>query len=452
MNRANPNGPQQVVQQGVSAAQIRPTDITIRRSLDSFIPELELYRKLVDAEKRIDILTARKFSDVTEVFNKFPRKKELLRIFVYNIAENQPWQQKEGEALSGEPSWTLRIEGRLVNEKDVNDATRRKFSTLVTGIAIDLLPQEEKKPLAGDSQPGVSQQDPQQPLQPQQPQQPLQPQQPQQTQQPQPSQQPQQPPSKDNIIEWHEQQDPKAKQAEFDGLDIKRNGAKNLKAKITIQPKEYPIYLQTSSELRSLIGVAETTQHDAVYAIWQYIQLNNLQAVDDKRVINCDESLSQLFGVPRFNFKDIIALLSKHLTPNKPISIEYEIRVDRASTLGDVVIDVEVPVEDIAEQELLREESKKLVTEHDEAIKELSTKIVLGVQGLHNSHRKYQFYDKLSQDPATFLKSFTESHSKLLKILSGDEGYNEEDVRRSTFYTDDLLAENIDVLLKTNRL
>lgn len=225
-----------------------------------------------------------------------------------------------------------------------------------------------------------------------------------------------------------------------------------MKAKITIQPKEYPIYLQTSSELRSLIGVAETTQHDAVYAIWQYIQLNNLQAVDDKRVINCDESLSQLFGVPRFNFKDIIALLSKHLTPNKPISIEYEIRVDRASTLGDVVIDVEVPVEDIAEQELLREESKKLVTEHDEAIKELSTKIVLGVQGLHNSHRKYQFYDKLSQDPATFLKSFTESHSKLLKILSGDEGYNEEDVRRSTFYTDDILAENIDVLLKTNRL
>jgi chromatin remodeling complex protein RSC6 len=409
MNKQGPRGNsvQQVAQQGGAAAQGRPTDVSIPHSIDGLVPEVELYRRLQEAEKRIDILTARKFADATDSIGKIPRKKELLRIFVYNTADNQPWQ-RQGQQVSGEePSWTLRVEGRLVNGQNPDDPTRKKFSSLVSGVAVDLIPNNL---------------DPSQQI------------------------------PKENVIEWHEPQDPKAKTPEFDGLDIKRPGSENLKAKITIQPRDYPIKLKTSPELRSLVGVAETTQHDAVYAIWQYIQLNNLQAVDDKRIINCDESLSKLFRVPRFNFKEIIALLSRHLSPSKPIVLDYEIRVDKATTLGDLVIDVEVPVENFTEQEALKLESKRLVAEHDDSIKELNTKIVLGIQGLHNAHRKYQFYEKLSQDPVNFFTQFTESHSKLLKILSGDEGYNEENVRRSEFYTDELLQENVDILLKTNRI
>lgn len=403
MNRQAQRPAQQVVQQGISSAYTRPTDISIPRSIDALVPEVELYRRLQEAEKRIDVLTARKFGDGTESLGKIPRTKELLRIFIYNTAENQPWQGQESE---GEPSWTLRIEGRLVNDEG-DESTRKKFSSFVSGIAVDLIPNNLEP----------SQQIP-----------------------------------KENVIEWHEPHDPKAKGAEFDGLDIKRPGSENLRAKITIQPREYPLKLKTSPELRALVGVAETTQHDAVYSLWQYIQLNNLQAADDKRIINCDESLSKLFGVPRFNFKEVIQMLGRHLSPNKPIVLDYEIKVDRASTLGDLVIDVEVPVENFSAQEALKSETKKLVTEHDESIKELNTKIVMGIQGLHNAHRKYQFYDKLSQDPVNFFKEFTESHSKLLKILSGDEGYNEENVRKAEFYTDEVLAENVDILLKTNRL
>lgn len=412
-----------------TAAQTRPTDLTIPHSMDTLVPEVGLYRKLLDAERRVDILTARKFGDVTESLGKLPRKKELLRIFIYNTAENQPWQTGDasgsgngngngsgsgtgegGAASAGEPSWTLRIEGRLVGEKDL--ATRKKFSSLITGVAVDMLSSDAAHAQAPEAPEATHK----------------------------------------NIVEWHEPQDPKASAAEFDGLDIKRPGAENVRCKITIQPREYPLLLKTSSALRDVVGVAETTQHDAVFAVWQYIQLNNLQSPDDKRMINCDEPLSTLFGVPRFNFKEIIQLLSKHLAPNKPVVVEYEVRCDRASTLGELVIDVEVPLEDVAAQDQLKADSKRLVTEHDDAIKELGSKVALGVQALQSAHRKHTFYDRLAQNPVEFFREFTESHAKLLKILSGDEGYTEDAVRRAAFYTDELLQENVDVLLKTNRM
>lgn len=406
------NAPQQIAQQGITTMQTRPTDINIPHSIDKIVPEVELYRRLQEAEKRVDIFTSRKINDLQENINKIPRKKELLRIFISNTAENQPWQIQPGQQPNEEPSWTLRIEGRLVNKENAEDPNRRKFSSFLTGISIDLIQPQNN----GDEQ-----------------------QLPNET-------------SKENVIEWHEQNDPNVARVDFDGLDVKRQGSENIKTKITIQPKEFPIKFKVSNELSSLLGVNELTQHDAVYSIWQYIQFNNLQAPEDKRIINCDENLSKLFGVPRFNFRDLIELLSRHLSPNKPIELEYEIRVDKSSTLGDTVVDVEVPFDDIAEQESWRNESKKLITENDDSIKELNSKIVLGIQALHNSHRKYQFYDKLAQDPVNFFKDFTESHSQLLKILSGDEGYNEESVRKSDFYTDDLLSENVDLLLKTNRI
>jgi len=410
------NAPQQIAQQGITTMQTRPTDINIPHSIDKIVPEVELYRRLQEAEKRVDIFTSRKINDLQESISKIPRKKELLRIYIFNTAENQPWQLQPGQQPTEEPSWTLRIEGRLVNKDNAEDPARRKFSSFLTGISIDLFQQNNY----------TDQQQQQQPPQPDN--------------------------TKENVIEWHEQTDPSIQRVDFDGLDVKRSGTENIKTKVTIQPKEFPVKFEVSNELASLLGVSELTQHDAVYSIWQYIQFNNLQAPEDKRIINCDENLSKLFGVPRFNFRDLIELLAKHLSPKKPIELNYEIKVDKSSTLGETVIDVEVPLDDISEQEAWRNEAKNMISQHDESVKELNSKIVLGIQALHNSHRKYQFYDELSKDPVNFFKDFTESHSNLLKILSGDEGYNEESVRKSDFYTDEMLSENVNILLKTNRI
>ncbi|KAH3679320.1 hypothetical protein WICMUC_001060 [Wickerhamomyces mucosus] len=399
--------------QGITAVQSRPTNANISDSIAKIIPEVELYRKLQEAEKRIDILTARKLNNLQENINKVPLQKELLRIFIYNTATNQPWQL-QGQSLQPqtvEPEWTLRIEGRLVNDEKPEDLKRRKFSSFLSGISIDILP-NITQPQPQDSNPIP----------------------------------------RENVIEWHDPIDPNTHKVDFDGLDVKRKGAENLKTKITIQPKDLPIRLLASLELSSLLGVNEITQHDAVYSIWQYIQYNNLQAAEDKRIINCDNNLSRLFGVPRFNFSSVLELLSKHLKPKPPIEIDYEIQVNKASTLGEVVIDIEVSVQDFNTEEAIRNESKVKLNEVDNSVNELNTKIQLGLQGLNNSYRKFEFYNDLSNDPVNFLREFNESNAKLLKILSGDDHYNEYDVRKSEYYTDDLLTENIDVLLKAGRI
>ncbi|KAH3681263.1 hypothetical protein WICPIJ_007768 [Wickerhamomyces pijperi] len=407
---ANAAPPPQPIPQAV--LQTRPTNTNIPDSIASLVPEVELYRRLQEAERRIDLLTARKINDFQENLAKLPYQKQLLRVFVYNTASNQPWQVKDLPGNHGEPEWTLRIEGRLVNEEKSTDEKRRKFSSLLSGISVDILPNLTS--IDPNTQPGQT--------------------------------------VRDNIVEWSDSTDPNANRVEFDGMDIKRAGFENMKARVTIQPKDLPTRFQTSTALASLLGVSEITQHDAVYSIWLYVQENNLQASENKKLVICDSVLARLFGVPRFDFKQIISLLTPHLSPIKPIVIEYEIRVDRETTLGDVVVDIEVSMEDLTTQELIRNESRNLVNELDINIKETQNKLHLGLQGLHNAYKKYEFYDAFSQDPVRFLQNFNESNAKLLKILAGDDHYNEEDVRRADYYTDDMLAENIDVLLKTGRV
>ena len=67
---------------------------------------------------------------------------------------------------------------------------------------------------------------------------------------------------------------------------------------------------------------------------------------------------------------------------------------------------------------------------------------------------KHQFYKKFAEDPANALKEYIESTSGALKVLSGDEGFLEDTVRRSQFYKENeqILEENISVLFKHERI
>ena len=83
-------------------------------------------------------------------------KKEtgILRVFIYNTCENQPWQkqllQSEGKELpdptSAESAWTLRVEGRFLNDSNNTDndvSQNLKFSSFLSGISIDILPNSD---------------------------------------------------------------------------------------------------------------------------------------------------------------------------------------------------------------------------------------------------------------------------------------------------------------------
>ncbi|GJJ76070.1 upstream activation factor subunit UAF30 [Entomortierella parvispora] len=78
-----------------------------------------------------------------------------------------------------------------------------------------------------------------------------------------------------------------------------------------------------SNDLASVVGSAgtvgasgqiEMSRPEVVKQIWVYIKANNLQSEGDKRVINCDSKLKNLFGLEQVNCFSMNKYLSAHLT------------------------------------------------------------------------------------------------------------------------------------------
>lgn len=405
----------------------KPTEVTIPLLLDQLIPEVELYRRLTALERRLDVFTQRKWLDLQEYASKpVVPDTRVLRVFVSNTSSGQPWQ--EGET---KPQWTLKVEGRLVDEAD---GEHTKFSSLLSGILVDLVPNQHYPQLAPDKN--------------------------------------------NTIVEWHRegpQQRTAAPAQLFDGVHVTREGTRELQCVVTIQPKEYPAKWQLSNPLGQLLGVLEMTQHEVIYGVWQYIQLKGLftppAAKDedtvapvqrDARTVYCDDALFQLFGVAQFRFPQLMELLGPHMRPREAVRIDYTIDPTRANTLGECVVDI--PIEAHAEPEARRaselEALKQQYHTHDQRIAALNSKILMGVALLNQLRLKQQFYNDLADSPVEFLQQWYDSHCTNLKILAGDDGYTEENMRRSDFYTatgagpdgERLLRDNVLLLLASNRM
>ncbi|SCU92964.1 LAFA_0F13938g1_1 [Lachancea sp. 'fantastica'] len=445
----------------------QPTDSYIPSFLAAQVPELKSYKQLLEAEKKIDLYISRKKIDLFQSVSQWNNlkqnneEKQYLRIFVSNIAESQPWQGHEGDFP---PSWTLRVEGRTLDSQDVGAPDRPKFSTFLQGIAVDFKeiqnghnasPSEPNKPAEESVQ--------------QQPQQP-----PQQPQQNQPNRESNLP----SVVEWHF--DP-ANPADFDGLDIKREGSENVECNIVIQPRGTTgEWIQFSPQLSSIIGTSRGTLHEAVYSLYKYILLNDLLSDEDpvataapqpaqgsnnntngeRTIVKIDKYLAGLFTEERTSMKlaEIPAVVNRHVSPLPPVRIGYTIRVDKASTYGETVLDIEVPAktdDEVTRQGMsLLSELNQLSTALEPQMQRLNQELNLLQLQLNSSANKCQFFAKLAENPVPMLEEYIESSSRALKVLSGDDGFNEDTVRRANFYkeNENMLFENLGVLLSNGRM
>lgn len=484
--------------------------------LSELVPELHSYEKLLESERKIDVYLARKKIDLHQSVSQWNNSKssleslnkknvKYLRVFVSNIAEQQPWQDSENDIANA--TWTMRIEGRLLDTKDVQDPSRSKFSSFLQAISVDFKKvKEESKPedplAENDSEMSGTNDTNNQganilgmslPLK-----------------------------SPENAVtiqnsnmvsgalgsgndsrhdhskheivdavEWH--YDPK-NPVEFDGLDIKRPGSENVDCTITIQAKGFTgELLEFSPELAAIIGLSQGSLHEAVYSLYKYILMNELLVNDDsnvktssntssdntngeKTIVQLDDALLRL--LPKYPMNDeeptptalklseIPPLVNSHVSPIRPIKIDYTIRVDKASTYGELVFDLEVPStiqksKDSSSGPTIDEEGISLLTEFNKLTTDLNPELqeleasinTLQLQ-LNASANKYQFYKKLADDPVHFLQEYMASTANALKVLSGDEGFNEDVVRRSDFYkqNESMLFENLGVLLANGRM
>ncbi|CAI4698225.1 BGP_1a_G0046820.mRNA.1.CDS.1 [Saccharomyces cerevisiae] len=524
-----------------NASQITPTvphshpsDMVIPDHLAELIPELYSFQQLVDSEKRLDHFIHLRNLHMKRMVAQWERSKlsqeflyphlnfpnvKFLRIFISNVSENQPWQMdtnNEADLMALEnATWTMRIEGRLLDNVQANDPAREKFSSFIESIVVDFKNKEndnvpstkfnaapEENATEGPSDKKLNLNLPLQFSLP----------------------------NGDNStttntdqnnatmveetakkdmssttpklesVKW--QYDPN-NPVDFDGLDIKRVGSENVECTISILRKSSPEepFMSYSPQLTAIIGLKSGTSHDAIFSIYKYIHLNELLTNDESAFENLmgnrnnhnsntstskmlDAASSQVSIVKldtqlitllpsslkesspdTMKLTDLLSLInSTHLLPLQPIEIDYTVRVDKASTYGELVLDIEVPDVNALKFNNTQRESQIGAAELNENARELEQikpKIALQdkeitsvLSNLHESNKRYRFFKKISEDPVKALNECIASTSNALKVLSGDEGYNEDMVRRANFYKENeaMLRENIEVILSNGRM
>ncbi|KAG5621389.1 hypothetical protein H5410_006607 [Solanum commersonii] len=70
-----------------------------------------------------------------------------------------------------------------------------------------------------------------------------------------------------------------------------------------------------SPQLQKITGVAELARTEVVKRMWHYINENDLKNPSDKRIINCDDTLRELFGVDTIGMFEMNKALTKHIWP-----------------------------------------------------------------------------------------------------------------------------------------
>lgn len=382
----------------------KPTDHQLSELAKENLPDSDLYNRLHEGERRLDTVITRKWLDLQDMIGRSMRRNKVLRIFVSSAVNNQLWQNGGFESSafdfglpnsSEPPTWSLRVEGRLVDE---DPESHRLFSSMFTSIIVELTSVNSQGEEATE------------------------------------------------VVEWHEvsphSTDP---HIDFDGLDIQRRGDTVVKAKITMQLKEYPDKFKLSPQLADVLGITEESKPGVVVSLWQYMRFHKLQDVDEKRLIRCDAALKSLFGRDTLTFPEFFELLSPHLKPRDPITIDYVIDPTQELPNRDVAYDVHLQVEDPLRQELITMLDSWY--QNQGAVQTLDEQSSNDVQKINLLAEQREFYEKLVEDPAKFIQKWISSQAQDLKIIYSDRQFSEEAVRHSSFYSDEVLNQSIHLFL-----
>lgn len=367
----------------------KPTDRTLDEKVYDILPQADVFLRMQEVESTLDSLVQRKRLDLQDMIGRSMRISKTLRIFVSSQVRNQSWQQTERE-----PGWTLRVEGRLLND-DQCDGKPRAFSSMVTSVVVDL-----------HSETG------------------------------------------DEVVEWHEARLPPEQHVEFDGLDVARPGTGKVHAKVQIQLKEYPDLFKLSPQLADILGTTEESKPAVVVSLWHYIRYHQLQDVDEKRVIRCNAPLQALFKRDKIVLPQLVELLGPHLSPREPVTIEYDIDPTQDLSNRDLAFDVPIQVDHALRSELLAmlnswPQCSAMIAHNDNGI-------VQEVQTLNMLAYQHDFYREFCENPVEFINNWVASQAADLKAIYSDRQFSEEAVRHSSFYTDDLINPALHLFLGKN--
>lgn len=250
----------------------KPTDRDVPDEISEAVvgDGVERYKKLREVERRLDAVMMRKRLDISDnLQRRYTRREGILRIWISNTAEGQPWQvMEEGaenedgmfELGDNQATFRVKIEGRLLDDPEEDeadkpsDAHRPRLSHFFKAINIEF---DRDSNLQPD---GYSQ------------------------------------------IEWRKPQatsqnpniDQNSSESSFDTLEFTRKSDENINVTINLTREEKNERFRLSPELAEILDTEEEDRAGAVQGIWEYCRAMGLQEDEDKRRIICDEPLRRV--------------------------------------------------------------------------------------------------------------------------------------------------------------
>lgn len=71
--------------------------------------------------------------------------------------------------------------------------------------------------------------------------------------------------------------------------------------------------LKPSAALAAVVGADPLPRTEVISKLWVYIKEHNLQDPANKRMINADEKLKEVFGKPQVSMFEMAGLIGKHV-------------------------------------------------------------------------------------------------------------------------------------------
>ncbi|KAL2352703.1 SWI-SNF complex subunit [Cryomyces antarcticus] len=437
--------PQQIAQAQAQEAQKRELNRRqSRKPTDKNIPDdvadvtigdgVAKYRQLREAERRLDAIMMRKRLDVQDSVNRNVKEERVLRIWVSNTADGQPWQKiEEGGGMEDDgafdfgsdssATYRVKIEGRLLDaevHEAGEEATDNGAEADKDAEAVDHGSKDVKKtPPKAAPKPAQRTKlshffkainidfDRSRSLQP----------------------------DGFTSIEWKKPADARpgipnaSADANFDTLEFERQSDENINITINLVRDETPERYKLSKPLAEILDAEEEDRAGVVMGIWEYVKAMNLQEDEEHRRIQCDDRLKAVFGTDTLFFPYIPDLTLPHLTPLEPLHLPYTIRVDKdyitnpTKTVYDVLVPVPSPLRHQL-QSLGRvggaagDSYLSTLT----AISSLDDALALTIQKINQTNAKRKFFESLAREPAGFVKRWISSQKRDLEVIAGEAG------------------------------
>ncbi|XP_065664935.1 SWI/SNF-related matrix-associated actin-dependent regulator of chromatin subfamily D member 1 isoform X2 [Hydra vulgaris] len=363
-------------------------DQIITQEVIELVPESQAYMDLLAFENKLDATITRKKLDIQEALKRPLKQKQTLRIFVSTNVYPAKIDETGRETAPAE--WEVRIEGRLLNDPEVQKESnstnqKRKFSSFFKNLVIEL-----DKSIYGPE---------------------------------------------NHLVEWHRT----TSTQETDGFQVKRQmvGNMEVKCQIFLMIDYKPPQFKLSSQLARVLGIHTQTRPVIIGALWQYIKQNKLQDQEEREFINNDKYMAEIFSCQRMKFCEIPQRLQAHLLPPEPIVITYMVNTieEKKSSCYDIEIEIDDSLRDIMQSFMLSSASQQEITTLDAKINET-------VEGINQLKVHRDFFLSFANNPQKFMNDWLTSQCADLKTMTDVAG-NAEEERLSEFYNQPWIEEAV---------